>query len=45
MFKYGIQPKYEDIMNKNGGDFNVFVPTACGKLKELWDAIIFDIVS
>ena len=45
MFKYGICPKYEDEANKQGGDFNVFVSSSCGKLKELWETFVFEIVT
>ena len=45
MFKFGILPKYEDPANKLGGDYSVFINSGCGKLKELWEAFVFDIVS
>lgn len=45
LFKTGIEPAWEDPVNKKGGDFSVKVHCTKEEIKPLWEDLILEVIS
>ena len=41
LFEYNIEPKWEDVINEQGGEFKLEFNANIGTVQKIWEMLVF----